>query len=237
MVLNMNSKLKPVTGMQDFETLEPSLNEKSSIKPVRVRTLVLMYILSAALGMLLDNYHGLFGVLSYEPIGIPISITLQGHTILKSALWVPFLFGSAGFVMAYIGLDLDSYLKTNEGKRAPSWHKTLYSISLFSAQYYLSGLLDNLELPSSYIHAALLGLATLGYMIFDFSASGFILAILTAVAGPLAEIILINVFHLYSYQHVDIWGICSWIPWVYFLGAPAVLNLARSIENSIKTPA
>lgn len=213
--------------------IDKGTSDESSVQNI---TLLVMFILSAPLGMLLDNYHGLFGVLSYLDIGYPFSYALKGHVILKSALWVPILFGSAGLLMSFIGLHLDSYFETSKTTRNPSWPKTLYSISLFSGQYYLSGLLDYLQLPNAYIHAVLLAIAAVGFLVFDFSLGGFILAVMTALAGPLAEIVLINLFHLYFYQHADIWGICSWIPWVYFLGAPAVLNLARSINNSMMKP-
>ena len=48
------------------------------------------------------------------------------------------------------------------------------------------------------------------------------MASLTALAGPAAEIFLINVAHLYAYAAPDVLGVPTWIPWVYFCGAPAV---------------
>jgi hypothetical protein len=48
------------------------------------------------------------------------------------------------------------------------------------------------------------------------------MAVLTAAAGPIMEIFLINYLHLYHYTHPDVFGIPTWIPWVYFGGAPAV---------------
>ena len=47
------------------------------------------------------------------------------------------------------------------------------------------------------------------------------MAALTAVCGPAVEIFLINVLHLYDYAHPQIWGVPTWIPWVYAAGAPA----------------
>ncbi|KAJ1433146.1 hypothetical protein B484DRAFT_429649 [Ochromonadaceae sp. CCMP2298] len=197
------------------------------------KTCATMFAISAPLGTSLDNYHGLFGVLSYENNGLPLTYQLEwaGQVVLKSALWVPAVFGGAGVVMSLMVVLLDQAWSTEQIKRLPSWPKTLYSISFFSFQYYLSGLLDNLHVESALIHAALAGIALIGYKVFDDSKAGLVLAIATAAAGPVAEILLINWPHLYHYTHADIWGICSWIPWVYFLGAPAVGNLARNVYD------
>ena len=72
-------------------------------------------------------------------------------------------------------------------------------------------------------HVILAISAVMGFLYFDNTMAGLLLAIATAIAGPVAEIVLINVPHLYIYTHADIWGICSWIPWVYFLGMIVVV--------------
>jgi hypothetical protein len=179
--------------------------------------------------MAMISLTGLFGVLEYNPIGKPIQLAYEGHVMLKTALWVPFLFGFAGFLMSAIVLSLDSALNTNEDVRSPSWPKVLYGISLFSGQYYLSGLLDNSLVDSAQIDVVLKSIAVIGFLLLDRSRAGFALAAATAIGGPLAEIFLINVPNLYSYVHPDIFGIPIWIGWVYFLGAPAVGNLARRL--------
>ena len=193
-------------------------------------TLGRMFVYSAALGPLLDNYHGLFNVLNYKE-GVPLLLQLNAHTVLKTAIWVPPLFGFAGITMASLTLVGDSFLKTNRSLAEPSWSKVFYGISFFSAQYYLSGLLDSLGLPSAAIHLILASLACLGFLLFDTSFTGLLVGICTALAGPAAELLLINGSNgqLYSYTHADWFGICSWIPWVYLLGAPAVGNLARRV--------
>ena len=174
---------------------------------------------------------GLFGVLEYNPIGIPIQFSINGHLLLKTASWVPFLFGVAGFLMSSIIIILDDIFKTNEDTKLPSWPKILYGVSLFSGQYYLSGLMDYGLLSGTTMNVTLALVGLIGYLVFDSSISGLLLAIATAVGGPIIEIFLINIPHLYQYTHQDFYGICSWIPWVYFLGAPAVGNLARRIQS------
>lgn len=60
--------------------------------------------------------------------------------------------------------------------------------------------------------------------------AGFAMGGLTALAGPIIEIILIRQLGLYHYTHADAIGVPSWIPWVYFCGAPAVGNLGRKVR-------
>ena len=55
--------------------------------------------------MMLDNYHGLFGVLKYNNIALPFEV-INNVFQLKSAVFVPFLFGLAGFIMSMIQLIL-----------------------------------------------------------------------------------------------------------------------------------
>ena len=68
----------------------------------------------------------------------------------------------------------------------------------------------------------------LTWYLFDGTSQGLFMASLTAVAGPVAEISLINVLHLYEYSHPDVFGIPAWIPWVYFCGPSRRQPLAAS---------
>ena len=227
------SSLTPLfaRGIADLKNLWLQ-NSEGNAENIESRYSVLrkMFLISGPLGMSLDNYHGLFGVLEYESIGRPIQVVLNDTILLKSAVWVPALFAFAGLGMSAIIITLD-VVNGNKKHGLPSWPTTLYSISLFSFQYYLSGLLDFLNVDLSTTHLMLMLLAISGYSAFDKSLSGLQLSIMTAIAGPVVEIFLINYGHLYSYTNADTLGICSWIPWVYFLGGTAVGNLARRLYH------
>lgn len=199
-----------------------SINLSAALKTVSAVALI-----SAPLGILLDNQHGLFGVLNYAQWNM--NIIMDDSYVLKSAYWVPVLFSFAGLAMSTIILALDSLLITTSEDRTPDWSKVLYGISLFSGQYYLSGALDYLNIEPLVINIILSIIAFIGFYIFDKSKSGVLLAVATAITGPVVEISLINFTHIYSYTHTDGLGICTWIPAVYFLGGPAVGNLARRI--------
>jgi hypothetical protein len=190
------------------------------------QTCLQMGVISAPLGMMLDNQHGLFGVLTYN------SLKLTVEPWLHSAWWVPPTFGAAGVVMSAIVLTLDEALGTEISRRDPTWPRVWYSISLFSAQYWLSGAMDSVGASMPIIHVTLAILAGCGFAILDGSTAGFILGIATAISGPIVEILLIKT-GLYYYTNADVLGICSWIPWVYLLGEIGVGNLARRlyVEN------
>merc|ERR1712146_871727 len=90
--------------------------------------------ISGPLGVLLDNQHGMFGVLNYHSFNMNFFV---GDTIVvKSAYWVPVLFALAGFAMSILQLLFDRIF---EGRREDlNGYTVLYGISAFSAQYYLS---------------------------------------------------------------------------------------------------
>ena len=126
----------------------------------------------------------------------------------------------------------------------PSWGFTLASISFFALQYAASGMLASPDfdflsggeghLPYHSIDVFLLLWAAGAWAYFDKTYQGLVIAGAAAVGGPIIEIVLINVFHLYTYTNPDIFGIPSWIPWVYACGGPAVGNLSRTARGKLR---
>ena len=134
--------------------------------------------------------------------------------------------------MTALILCLDQiWMDTPPEKRLPSWPRVWCSISFFSAQYWLSGAMDSVEAAVPTIHITLMLLAVTGWGLFDASAAGLVLGMSTALSGPSVEALLINTTDLYHYTHADVAGVCSWIPWVYFLGEAGVGNLARRLYH------
>ncbi|GAB5354795.1 hypothetical protein AAMO2058_000150000 [Amorphochlora amoebiformis] len=179
----------------------------------------------ALLGPNLDNYHGLFGVLTYAH---PIVFSVKDTVLLQTSSFVPPTFGLAGFLIGSLYLTLDQFLNTTQSSRNPSGLTILSGIGAFSAQYYLSGLLaGGFHIPSPYLHLILAATMICIFLVFDRTKSGALVALATGLGGPLIELFLVNQLDLYSYADADFFGIDSWIPWVYAAGAPAVGNLAR----------
>ena len=113
-------------------------------------------------------------------------------------------------------------------------------IALFAVQYASSGVLATTvdpafpDAPRYAVDAALAASGVGAWGVFDGTRQGLVVAVATAVAGPLAEIFLINVLHLYHYSDPDFFGIPSWIAWVYFCGSPAVGNLSRAVRGELR---
>ena len=116
----------------------------------------------------------------------------------------------------------------------PGWPAVLLSIFCFVACYELSGVLAQAAATSgthdfAALDVPLLLNAAAIFLIFERSKGGLLMMALLATIGPVAEIGLINVLHLYEYTNTDFAGIPSWIAWVYAAGGPANGALGRQI--------
>jgi hypothetical protein len=194
----------------------------------------------AALGPFLDSYHSAFGVLRYDS---PITLALWGthdNPALITSWWVPELFALAGIIIGWLYIILDAILPTSDleaSHACPSAPKILTGISLFTFQYWLSGVMFSSDVPNSTILNVMSVIAALGFVILDGSLSGFISSTATAVGGPLIEVGLLTLSRLgllgasgYHYTDLSETGFFPvWIAPVYFLGGPAVGNLARGV--------
>jgi hypothetical protein len=198
----------------------------------------------AALGPLLDSYHSLFGVLTYNnPVIVPIILdggdrSMQLLTCVTT-YWVPPLFGLAGFLIGWIYILLDASMsKTNQSlssKLNPTTPKVLIGVAYFTFQYWFSGVLFVNHVDRTIILLTMSVLAAGGYYVFDRTKSGFITSAATAIGGPLIEVGLISFLPdawAYHYNDAGETGYFPlWIVPVYFLGGPANGNLARAIWN------
>ena len=173
---NCSSSMK--ASVTSFLSLDGLKIDRQSL----LRACIAMFFISAPLGSLLDNYHGLFGVLSYNPSALPYQLynpLSPDQVIVKSAAFVGPLFGLAGVVMSFLQLLLDATLDTPVKKTRPSWPFTFSSIGFFALQYYLSGLLDYMGFSNQSINVVLLVYCLIGWWVYDNSKAGFALGILT----------------------------------------------------------
>ena len=196
----------------------------------------IMTLCGAALGPFLDSYHSLFGVLSYER---PLTAHLWGSgsaatpdlPALVTAWWVPELFGLAGFIIGWLYIVLDEALDTPPDKKDPSWPLILVGISFFTLQYWLSGVMFANHIDRTTILNVMSVLAAVGFAALDLTEAGFWTSLATAVGGPAIECVLITVLVGHGGYHYNDLGETGYFPlWilpVYFLGGPAVGNLAR----------
>jgi hypothetical protein len=203
---------------------------------------LLMTFSGAALGPLLDSYHSLFGVLTYNtPLVFPILGSIgDGPDLLTcvTSLWVPPLFGMAGFIIGWLYILLDSVTADAPTRQLyPSVSKVLVGISFFTFQYWFSGFLFAHGVDRSLILAIMGVLAAGGFCLLDGTMSGLITSTATAFCGPLIEVGLISSLPdswAYRYNDAGETGFFPlWIVPVYFLGGPANGNLARCFWNAL----
>lgn len=217
---------------------------------------ILMTLSGAVLGPFLDSFHSAFGVLQYD---LPNSVQLWGsdenHPALITAWWVPWLFGLAGFIIGWMYILFDTiFSNTNymrlgrdNDKNVPSPPKILVGISIFTFQYWLSGLLYQSNMDRTTILNIMSIAAASGFYLLDRTMVGFIVSSATAVSGPLIEVALLTLsqssYAIYFLQgagyHYNDLGETGYFPlWivpVYFLGGPANGNLARGYWHWLST--
>lgn len=201
---------------------------------------VLMTTCGAALGPFLDAYHSAFGVLQYDD---PITATVWGTDkipALTTAWWVPELFGLAGFIIGWLYVIFDNALGTVKGKREPPPSKVFIGISIFTLQYWLSGILFYNHVDRSAILNLMSLVAAIGFGVFDGTLTGFIASTATGAGGPLIEVGLLwfaahgYLAGGYHYNDLGETGFFPlWIIPIYFLGGPANGNLARWFWKSL----
>lgn len=203
---------------------------------------LMMTFCGAALGPFLDSYHSLFGVLTYNtPIVLPILGSIgKGPDLLTcvTSLWVPPLFGLAGFIIGWLYIILDTVTTDGtQGQLHPTPSKVLLGISYFTFQYWLSGILFSHGVDRSSILTIMSLLAAGGFYLLDGTTAGFVTSAATAIGGPLIEVGLISSLPeswAYHYNDVGETGFFPlWIVPVYFLGGPANGNLARGFWNAL----
>ncbi len=207
---------------------------------------LLMTLCGALLGPFLDSYHSLFGVLTYNtPLVFPILGSIgTGPDLLTcvTSLWVPPLFGLAGFLIGWLYIMCD--IVTSDATQTqlhPSVPKVLLGVSYFTFQYWLSGILFSHGIDRSSILATMTVLAAGGFYLLDGTLSGLFTSSATAIGGPLIEVGLISSLPdswAYHYNDAGETGFFPlWIIPVYFLGGPANGNLARGIWDALSNQA
>ena len=208
--------------------LLPPLAAKS---PVWTKQVLALGSASAVLGTLCDNCHSRHDVLHYTAPDILLP------PLLETCAWVPALFATAGIILGAAHPLLDQ-IEYGRETSPPGWTKTLLAISCFCICYELSGILAEASADKSeqfrLVDLPLAVNAISVYAIFERTLGGLFMAILTALVGPLVEMFLINVLHLYFYTHSDFFGTPSWICWVYACGSPAVGILGRQVLSVLR---
>lgn len=210
---------------------EPPNNEFTGI----LMYSIYMFIAGALLGPVLDGVgHGNFGVLTYHTPS-PFVVGIAGFQLFRTASWVPGLFGVAGLLIGGLYWILDDALSSPRSSQWSSVTWTLQAVACFAANYIASGFLWSHGMGAGPLALILAVWALACWWFFDGTTAGLMIAVLTAIGGPLLEVGLVNApwWDLYAYNQADFYGVDSWIPWVYLCGAPAVGCVARLVRSKV----
>lgn len=209
----------------------------------------LLFLVGATLGPPLDGIHGAFGLLRYGVA--PMSIG-DASGALRTSLLVPVLLGVFYAVSGALHLAGDGISSFNSfggsgnksGRRAapaPSFSLASCALAAVVAHLSLSALLYSSSSPlfsAAQISLALYPLAFLVWLCLDRTKTGLALAAATAVAAPLAELLLMNAAGVWTYPRADFFllsgkeGIVSWVPACYFAYSCWIGALARAVARA-----
>ncbi|PXF40243.1 hypothetical protein BWQ96_10047 [Gracilariopsis chorda] len=194
---------------------------------------MMMAGISGVLGPLLDNYHSQFGVLRYNnPIELHLTVGKMGVDIVTAWFTSP-LFMLAGVIIVFGTTFLDGVFGRGGNAQSMGVPKACATVCMFCSIYYLSAVWSHTWVRDYLVWIlGVMGLAEWYFM--DGSVGGMVMGALTAVCGPALEVALINVAGLYSYSEWDVFGIPWMIVAVYFAGGPAVGNLGRALDDTIR---
>ena len=216
-----------------------SIASSSSPAPKKNLDLAAATALSGAvLGPLCDGLHSRFGVLRYAH---PIELS---PLFLETTWWTPLLFALAGVIIG-TGLPfLDEQLRSTSSASSTSstsssldrgWPVTLLAISAFVLVYFLSAVGGARGQDPTWLFPSLWSCSLLLFAVVDRTPQGCVVAVATALGGPVIEFFLIKTLHLYRYADESFLGAFpGWIVAVYFAGGPSVGALGRRVNAELR---
>lgn len=188
-----------------------------------MKTGFLIFLLGFFLAPIGDMMHVATGTTSYP--------NTYGLYLFGIPWWVFPFFGISGVLLAFGNDLMDTKLfgrKIRKGETTAFY--AYFGVTLFLISYILSGLLkDNLIL-------AHLILGTLGitfWYFLDRTLPGILIGLYTMVIGTSVEIFLVH-NKVFSYMPPDtfLFGVASWLPWLYFTLAIGLGNFLRYQERT-----
>jgi hypothetical protein len=180
-----------------------------------LRAALVLAILGATLGPVLDYAHVVTGAIRYAP------------EVRFLPWWVPVLYGGAALGIGLSHPAFDRLFPRRTASRLTRGRLGA-GFGIFCAIWFASGAIP---LPSAPV-AALLAPASLALLWWlDRTWQGLVQAAATAAAGVAVEVTLSRA-GLFSHTHPDVLGVALWLPWLYVAASVGVGNIGRWLVAS-----
>jgi hypothetical protein len=177
----------------------------------------------AALGLVValagDACHVASGTTRYEWHGVP--------EIWRSRAWFPLLVAGAVLLAAWMGRRADLPGRDRDGR------DVVLGTAAVLALYALTAALRGQPATVSVVLCGALAVGIWAW--WDTSPSAFVIAAGAAVAGPLAEIVLVSVDAAsYAPDSDGLAGVAPWLPCLYFAAGAVASGLWVPIERALR---
>lgn len=178
--------------------------------------------LGFGVGLAGDACHVASGTTRYEWDGVP--------EIWKSRAWFPFLVAGAVLFAAWSGRRAGL-----PERRARGPVDVVLGAAVVLALYALTAVLKGQPATVSVVLTAAIAVAVWAW--WDPSPAAFAIGAAAAVAGPLAEIVLVHVDAAsYAADSDGLGGVAPWLPCLYFAAGAVASGLWRAIEGTARDP-
>jgi hypothetical protein len=175
-----------------------------------VRAAIVLAVVGATLGPVLDYAHVVTGAIQYLP---PVRFV---------PWWVPLLYANAAIAIGLSHPIVDRVLRPNAPVVVtPS--RLLAGFVGFCAVWFASGAI---HLSSAAVAGILAPVSIALWWGLDRTWQGASQALATAVGGVLVEITLSRA-GLFAHTHPDVLGVAWWLPWIYVAASVGVGNVGR----------
>jgi hypothetical protein len=189
----------------------------SSLKPSRAQTAVAILLLGAIVGLIGDACHVASETTSYRWDEVP--------TIWRSAIWFPLLLGLAVLLAAWAGERWAGPPARRRGRT-----DLLAGAAAVLGLYALTAAVS--DQPDTVSVTLCAALAVLIWFWWDPSPGALALAAAAAVAGPLAEVGIVELgASAYSEPADSLAGVPAWLPCLYFAAGAVASRLWAAIER------
>jgi hypothetical protein len=180
-----------------------------------VPTALLVFAIGFVVGLAGDACHVVTGTTRYEWDGVPF--------LWESQIWFPFLVGGAVLSAAFLA-DRAGLPRLRTRTRADARTGALLVLAL----YALTATLKGDPATSTVVLTGAIALALWSW--WDPSPAAFAVALIAAVLGPAAEILLVELGAA-SYADDGLLGVAPWLPCLYFGAGAVAAGLWRALET------